>query len=221
MQVFLTRIVHLLLLIFLRGLNGTLIKGCGLLCLLVSELTWTLFQVLILGFLSPHLYQTQGLCLRRVRSLCNHKNQSLRPYPQLTQERKALALILLRKLCGFSKMAIPANQVTPHKQLCPHIPGGVKDRRNLLLGGTRKLGFLLAPPRSTKKRATSGPTSEGTPNPLFISSWSDAQLESYCLACGIVFDSNLNLKVDCLNKIRNLELERSSLTADGSKDTTV
>lgn len=64
-------------------------------------------------------------------------------------------------------------------------------------------GFVAEPPRSTKKKGTSGESSKGTHvKPLLISDWSDAQIIQYCNDCGIDFSGNVN---DCIMHIRSLE----------------
>lgn len=56
-----------------------------------------------------------------------------------------------------------------------------------------------------KKKSAKEGTLEGMPyTPLLIFDWLDAQISSYCNACGIVFTNSESYLVDCINYIRNL-----------------
>lgn len=67
-------------------------------------------------------------------------------------------------------------------------------------------GFVAEPPRSVKKKSAREGTLEGMPSTLLlIFDWLDAQISSYCNACGIVFTDSESHLVDCINYIRNLE----------------
>lgn len=66
--------------------------------------------------------------------------------------------------------------------------------------------FLAEPPKSTKKKIPQGESSEGTTSKLLlISDWTNAQLASYCDACGISFTDASN---DCFNHIGLMEQTR-------------
>lgn len=74
-------------------------------------------------------------------------------------------------------------------------------------------GFVVEPPRSTKKRVSRDDSSEGMPpKPLLISDWSNSQIVSYCSACGILFDDSSLHKDACLDYIRQVEKIRSQLS---------
>lgn len=72
-------------------------------------------------------------------------------------------------------------------------------------------GFVLEPPRSIKKKCTHDELREGiSSNPLLLNDWTDAQLLSYCSACGIEFSESSSHKTDCLNHIRLSEKIKSA-----------
>lgn len=63
------------------------------------------------------------------------------------------------------------------------------------------------PPKSAKKKVSSGVTLEGTSHkPLHISDWSNEQLANYCGACGVEFSDPVNV---CFDHIRLLERSRA------------
>lgn len=70
--------------------------------------------------------------------------------------------------------------------------------------------YVAEPPRSTKKKVLHGEPLKGmSSKPLFISNWSNAQIASYCYACGILFD-DYALHMDAfIDYIRKVEKTRS------------
>lgn len=77
------------------------------------------------------------------------------------------------------------------------------------------MDFLTEPPKSIKKKVVGGDNSKGTSSKsLFISDWSNAQIFSYCGACGIALFESVN---DCISHIRMLEMPHFCLLqgADG------
>lgn len=69
----------------------------------------------------------------------------------------------------------------------------------------KEAGFISQPPRSVKKKVNYTPSLEGTSSaPLLITDWSDIQLNNYCNACGIVFDS-IHHRDNCFAHLRMLE----------------
>lgn len=69
---------------------------------------------------------------------------------------------------------------------------------------------MAEPPRLTKKKALREESAEGTPfRPLLISDWSNAQITSYCNACGISFDGSASHLDECIDFIRKVEKSRS------------
>ena len=54
--------------------------------------------------------------------------------------------------------------------------------------------------------------------PLFISDWTNDQLEKYCDACGIEFSDSLINKANCLYHICQLEQARGS-PSEGQAET--
>lgn len=69
-------------------------------------------------------------------------------------------------------------------------------------------GFVPELPRSTKKKMVQEEATKGTfSKPLFFSDWTNAQLVSYCNACGVDFTDSASV---FFNSLCLLELARSS-----------
>lgn len=81
-------------------------------------------------------------------------------------------------------------------------------------------GFISQPPRSVKKKGISTSPPEGTSDiPLLINDWTDIQLNNYCNACGITFDS-MRHRDNCFAHLRMLESKRSTPSGEVAETST-